>query len=246
MGTGSFSSIPSGGGGSKGTGLFKFLAADSSTSKHDKVQRLRKAAQASFEKVSSDKEFFSHFASPGVSTAYKAIFQLKFEALERGQWSSIAQMFNVDAGPGCLKRWVNAVLQTSTFANEQHRNFTKILLDSFLIRALDDKFDVFLNGDAAAVLKNLKRKTFDSISGNFLGIMLNESIKGQVPGLGVGDGEVVQGLAFEKADTIIESFEHEYRHKSLGEVKQVTYEDLFYVIAKEKAWFMKKVRKKMN
>ena len=243
MGTGSFSSSPSGNGGARGRGLFKFLTADTSINKQDKINRLRKETQVGFEKV-PDKEFFSRFANPSINAAYKSIFQLKFEALERDQWDSIEKIFKVAPGPGCLRRWVDAVLEKSDFENDQQRNFTKILLDSFLIRALNDNFDVFLRGDSTTVLKNLNRRTFESISGNFLGIMLNESLKGQIPGLGIGDAEIVRGVAFEKADRIIESFEHEYRHKALGAIRQVTYENLFEVIANEKEWFMKKVRKK--
>src|SRR5215469_11400057 len=98
MGTGSFSTSPTGGTGARGLGFFKFLSVNKNAKRLEKVSLLRKDTQDAFAKVAAGKGFYERFTSQGIGSVYKSIFKLKFEVLDRQQWASIKTDYGVDGG----------------------------------------------------------------------------------------------------------------------------------------------------
>lgn len=244
MGTGSFSPSPSGSGGNAGEGLYGSL--DGNISDAGKQKKVNNDSTILFNKISGQLQFLNQFSSPILNHAYKALFDLSFDLFQRKSWDKIQEKYGIDAGAGCLRRWVTSVLDEHKEDTPDNRKLAKIVLDSFLIKALKNNFDTYLEGDANTILKAANRKIFDSTSSNFLGLVLGQSLKGQIHGINVKNEDFIQTSATLQANKIIYHFEKQFKdkpYKSVG-IDQVSYHNLFDVFSQEKEWLKKEFKTK--
>ena len=242
-GGGGGSGAGAGGGGGGGTwsaaGRYEFHGR-TAAERQGSENRLQKSVRETFAKLARNREYvLSQVANPLVEAAYHELFRLKIELVDNKAWTGVRSAFGVEDGPGCLQRWVRAVLAAhqQLSADQRLRAMLRVALDDFLLKALQDDLDAFADGDSKAVMAKLDTRVLKSTSGYFLGFLLGRLLYRETERLAEAAEMDIQGVAQEKADVIIGSFEQKYHDKN-----QTTYRDLFSVIRQNPDWFIEKLK----
>ena len=245
MGTGSFSVSPSDTGGAMGSSYFSSLGSGANESLDKKQKKVFDDTEELLKKLASNATFISRFESPILQHAFKSLFDLSINVFQNKSWNGIEKKYNIPPGAGCLRQWVASVLDEVKNDSPGNRMMAKSIMDSFLIKALRNNHTIFRNGTANEVMDKLQRKLFDSTTGYFFGYTLAYSIKGQIKGINVADEDMVQKACEKQGDKIIKSFENTFKDKPYpaAGIAQVTRENLFEIIAHEKEWFKKEIKK---
>jgi len=229
-----------GGGGSwSAPGRYEFHG-ETAAERQGSESRLKKSVQEIFVKLARNREYvLGQVASPLVDAVYRELFRLKVELVDNKTWEGLRSAYGVNDGPGCLQRWVRAVLamHEQLEADQRLRGMLRVALDDFLLRALRNDIDIFSEADSKAVLKKLDASVFKSTSGYFLGLLLGGLLGRETERLAEAAELDIQEIAQKRADLIVASFEQEYCGQN-----QVTYRDLFTVIRRNADWFIEKMK----
>ena len=239
MGSGSYGGGGGGGGGwagGGGGGGYTFKGGEVVT----RAASARAIETAAFETLCKlPKEYFQkQFGSPLIEEAYKKLFDLSVQIFVNHDWAGVARRYGVDDGPGCLVRWVEAVVTESEQAEPDVRVRETALgcLEDFLVVALNYDIDVFYSGTASEVMAKIDEKVFKSTSGYFLGHLIWRILERERNATPEAVEFQIKEVAQKTADRIIADFEAKYYAKD-----QVTHQQLFSVIRSHPDWFRKLV-----
>lgn len=240
MGSGSFGGGGSGGsgGGGSGVGGYRFQGGKTVS------------GAPSFAKVEKDvddiraklpKEYaLKLFRSSMMEAVYSALFELSVHIFQNRSWGKVTERFEVRGGPGCLFRWVHAVLQQAEAdePNTKFREIAQLALEDFVIRALGSDPDLYMAGSGDQIVAALDKRVFDSTSGFFLGFLLRRMIEREFGAVSENTEQQIGTIAQQLADRIVGSFESKFYAKG-----QTTHRDLFRVIQENPDWFWDLLRK---
>jgi len=259
MGTGSFGSGGSGAAGRAGSGSRVFFrqAVGSRPTGGFFSWRDKPSETPSFEAARELLRYtFSHrnvatfvqgmAASDQIRGCYEELFRFSALIKERPKWASVEREYGVASRAGCLADVGEAI--TSRHAvrgSEAHREVARSAVLDVLLALVQDDDEIFLHGDATEVFAKLKPEVLASLSGYFLGSLLHRAALRELPTLQEEEGLMVRGAAQERADFIIDAFKRAWIEKD-GDKNQVTYRDLFRVIAEKKDWFENKLREEIE
>ena len=205
------------------------------------ADEVRKQARSIFSALSKTKDYLiSRCTSPLIQSIYDQLFQLKVEVFQNRSWNGVVRAYGVGAGRGCLAEWVDAVLlalQTQEL-DQTIREIARVSLEDFLMRALGDDPDLYIDGDADQILNALRVDVFDSASGHFLGALLHEILRREQEGLPPETAVRLEQAAQQTADRVVHAFEGTYYRRS-----QVTHRDLFRIFSKHPDWLREELRR---
>ena len=181
------------------------------------------------------------FCNPLIRSVYEQLFRLSVEIFQNKSWHGVSRHYGVPDGPGCLVRWSRAVLDNfrQTEPNRKAQEIAQMCLEDFLILALDDDPDPFVDGSSEKILSKLNQRIFNSTSGYFLGLLIWHVLRREKERVPEATETRLRQASQARADRIIASFESKFRHKD-----QTTYRDLFRIICENLDWFMTELRKK--
>ncbi|HVI44504.1 MAG TPA: hypothetical protein VM802_06530 [Chitinophaga sp.] len=243
MGSGSFAGgmagLPGMGSG-YGAKLYASLRS-SSTSLSKKQTEVEKDSIIIRSKIARKADFEEQVSNPLLSHVYKSLFALSGAAFLNKDLHNFFSAAAITEGPGCMKKWVEKVMQRDLQVNESSKSLIRMSLENFVLKALDNDIRAYFNGDAQMILGKLNQKVFKSTSGYFLGEVIKQLTQKQIAGIDKS-GEGIVGMAAQKqADKIVGHFQRQFMGSMhpAANGKQITYENLFDIIAYEKDWFKK-------
>lgn len=192
--------------------------------------------------------FNYNFSDPGVTAAYEFLHRLHVFLVQEKSWEKVQQTFGVDGGPGCLPRLIDAlVAETGPHAvNPAIAAPLKKALSDFLLRVVGDNPLIRDGGDAVAVIAGVDAPVFQRTSNYFLGSFLYECLRAAPGTLSKAARSYLKEFSSAKADQVVASFSGKFRGGEWGGLKQVSYAHLFRVLAGEKDWTAKALRRKMT
>jgi hypothetical protein len=241
MGTGSFGGF--GGGGGSGTGGFRSGAGGyvsrNGAIKAATIAREQMRAEVRAVLKAMPREYVVRYcASPFTQAAFEEMFWLRVELQENQRWDNLHERFGIDGGPGCLFRFAGAIYRifAPSEPDQRVRESASTSLEDFLLRLVRDDIDVFLHGDAKAVLENLDPAVFKTTSGHFLMFLFWRMLERESERLPPESELQLRDIAQEIADRVIGKFEVRHLGKPYGDRAQTTYRDLLRVLANEE-WF---------
>lgn len=237
MGSGSFGG-GGGGLGFSGGGGYRF-----EKGKITGVAQAQTQVQAEVKQILSklSKEYLHHyFSSPMLRSIYEQLFILSVHVFQNQTWQGVKDEYGVDDGPGCLSQWVDALILKGEEQepNQKVSETVRMCLDDFLIRALNNDLDMYLNGTGDQIIQNMKQEVFNNISGHFLSGLVWRVLQRDKERLNTESEAQLQDAAHTIAGRIIGSYERKFYAK-----KQNTWRDLFKVIDQNKEWFVKELRR---
>jgi hypothetical protein len=237
MGSGSYGGGGGGGGGWSGGGGGYSFSGGAVVTKGVSTQKVQTVAFETLCKLPKD-YLRKQFGSPLVESVYEQLFELTVHVHLNRTWKGVAERYGVDDGPGCLLRWVEAVMAKFEHLepNVKVRETALSCLEDFLITALGHDIDAFFAGTGDVVMAKLDEKIFKSTAGYFLGLMIWRILEREREATPEAVEVQLKEIAQQKADHIVANFEREYYAKD-----QVTRRQLFTVIRNNPDWFRKQV-----
>jgi hypothetical protein len=152
----------------------------------------------------------------------------------------LSREYMIDEGARFLKRWVDEIMAKyqQLEPNSNVRDLVRIYLEDFLIRAVDNDIDLYLEGTCVQVLAKLERSVFSSTSGYFLGNMVWRVLEGEYEKQQTQVEVQIRQQSQILADQLIHSFEERFLEKN-----KVTYRDFFRIVQENIGWFVEELRK---
>jgi hypothetical protein len=237
MGSGSFGGAGSGGsgigaGGTIGHSGYRFRAGRliSSVISISKAQRkFRKLRQK------LPREYVERiFGSAMIRNLYEDLFKLSVDIFQNRSWNGVTTHYGVPARSGCLLAWANVVIDRAA-VNEHNSKVAETgrsVLEDFLIAAVGNDPDLYLNGTPENVLKSIDKRMFDGTSENFLALLIRRVLEREIEVVGEGDERQIVDTSNRAAQNIVKDFEKRFYRKA-----QITHRDLFRIIQREPDWF---------
>jgi hypothetical protein len=185
------------------------------------------------------------FVQSAAGEVYRELSLLDVDLRVNHSWHGIAQRFGIDGGRGCLTKLVSAIMQglQTPDQNRKSRAFVRMALENFLLRAIGDSPQRLTTATAAEALAALDANVFEHQAGLFLGDFLYEVLRGEEGALPPEVKEGLRPVVQQRADTVVAAFSARYRGKPLGAIPQISYRNLFDVIASQQDWFLGELRK---
>lgn len=185
------------------------------------------------------------FIDSSARSVYRELSLLRVDLAINRSWAGIANRLHVDGGPGCLPRLAAALMRRfeSADQNKKSRAFVRIALENFLLRAVGDDSQVFISGSAETVIQRVDGGVFERQSALFLGDLLYEVLRGEERALPPEAKSGLRSIVQERADHIVSDFIARFGGKPLGkDIQQVSYRNLFDVVALKEDWFLDQLR----
>jgi hypothetical protein len=242
MGTGSFGGGGGGGGGAAvgaGTGGYRFEGGKVVGSGPSEGEIETTAGGVLVRLSKSNKKFLmAQFGSPMVREIYEKLFELSVHAFQNRSWDAIAERYGVPDGPGCLQRWVKAVVSIAAKdePDGRIRATAQSCIESFLFDALNNNVTIYLKGTSAEVFAKMQNQVFERTSGYFLGHLIYQVLAREQEIIRQNAELQLRRVAFRRGDRVVAAFDKEFHVKH-----QVTYRQLFQVIAQNPDWFQKEL-----
>jgi hypothetical protein len=193
----------------------------------------------------SKEYLLEQFVDSSAREVYRELSLINVDLCTNRSWNGITKRLGVEGGPGCLTRLSAALirhLQTPD-QNKKSRAFVRMALENFLLRAIHDDSKLLVSATAEQVVAKIDPGVFARLAGLFLGDFLYEVVRGEErslpPQVKAGLRPVVQV----RADRIVSDFETRFRGKPLDKIKQVSYRNLFDVMAARKDWLVDQLRR---
>jgi hypothetical protein len=230
-------------GGSKGYGGYK-ISGDRLIVQNVDAEEKAAAVRRVLKKL-RDEYLLEQFVESSAREVYRELSLLNVDLCINRSWKGIADRLGVDGGPGCLMQLSSALMRRLETAdrNMKSRAFVRMALENFLLRAMRDDSRRFVSATGEQVIGAIDRGVFDHLAGLFLGDLLYEVVRGEERAL---PAEVKTGLrpvVQARADRVVSDFEARFRGKPLKNIEQVSYRDLFDVMALQKDWFLDQLRR---
>jgi hypothetical protein len=185
------------------------------------------------------------FVDSSAREVYRELSLINVDLCANKSWDGIARRLGVEGGPGCLTRLTAALMRRPETAdqNKKSRAFVRMALENLLLRAMGDDSKRLVSANAEQVIATVDPEVFKRLAGLFFGDLLYEVVRGEErslpPQVKAGLRPVVQA----RADRVVSDFETRFRGKSLDQIKQVSYRNLFDVMAAQKDWLVDQLRR---
>jgi hypothetical protein len=185
------------------------------------------------------------FVDSSAREVYRELSRMNVDLSINRSWEGISRRLGVDGGPGCLLKLVAALMRRLEVedGNRKSHSFVRMALENFLLRMLGDDPQLLVSASAEQVIEYVDRGVFERQSGLFLGDLLYEVVRAEERALPQEVKSGLRGVVQATADGIVSDFEARFRGKPLGEIRQVSYRDLFDVIRREEDWFLSQLRR---
>ena len=149
--------------------------------------------------------------------------------------------YNVPDGPGCLAELASAVIaKHATEGIEAYREVAGSAVLDVLLAAVGDDDDLFLEGDAVAVLAKIDPRVFSTLSGHFIGSVMHRALLRELPPLDEREAPVLRDAAQERADFIIDRLEDKFKGT------QALHRQMLKLAAENEDWFEAKLRQEID
>ena len=184
----------------------------------------------------------------GVIAAYEALHKLHVILVQERSWSKVQSEFNVDSGPGCLRRLADALAPDEGAATANPRLLAPLrsALQDFLLRVAGDDPVVRDNGDANQVMQRIDASVFQRTSNHFLAAYLKECIRLEGTALSKETRSHLRDFAEAKANQIVTAYENGFHGKRWKNYPQLGYSQILRVLAAEQDWTVKCLRRKVT
>jgi hypothetical protein len=185
------------------------------------------------------------FVDSSAREVYRELSLLNVDLCMNRSWTGIADRLGVDGGPGCLTRLIAALMRRLKAAdrNKKSRAFVRMALENFLLRAMRDDSNRLVSATAKDAIGDIDADVFEHLAGLFLGDLLYEVVRGEERALPPEVKTSLRPVVQARADKVVSDFGTRFRGKSLDTIKQVSYRNLFDVIASQEDWFLEALRK---
>jgi hypothetical protein len=188
---------------------------------------------------------YKMISSPAVQGMFEELFTLSVLLMQNKMWDAITERYGIPDQPGCLAELSTAIKRNLGAKEplEAFREVAGISLDDVLLAAIGEDDDIFLDGRADDVLTAAQKhgtKIFGSLSGYYLGSVLNRAAIREVPPLSDQQKISIQVASQERADFIIRRFERTYMGK-----EQTTYRRMLSTFQNNEDWFRDKLREEI-
>jgi hypothetical protein len=185
------------------------------------------------------------FVDSSAREVYRELSLINVDLCTNRSWNGIAKRLGVEGGPGCLTGLSAALMRAleTPDQNKKSRAFVRMALENFLLRAIHDDSKRLVSATAEQVITMIDPGVFERLAGLFLGDLLYEVVRGEErslpPQVKAGLRPVVQA----RADRIVSDFERRFHGKPLDQIKQISYRNLFDVMAARKDWLVDQLRR---
>jgi hypothetical protein len=205
----------------------------------DKAAALRRVL-----KKLRDEYLLEQFVASSAREVFGELTLLNVDLCANRKWGGIADRLGVNGAPGCLLQLSSTLVRQLKTAdqNRKSRSFVRMALENFLLRAMRDDSKRFVSASGEQVVGTIDCGVFEHRAGLFLGDLLYQVVRAEEralpPEVKTGLRAVVQA----KADRVVADFETRFRGKPLQDIEQVSYGNLFDVIALKQNWFLDQLR----
>lgn len=200
------------------------------------------AAKRCFRKLSQNsRPYLLHqFCSPMLRDIFEQVLLIPAPVVRGGSWDFMRERYGVANGRGCLREWAEVIANNSEGKEplSKVRETARICVEDFLVKAVGDDIDIYMNGDSSTVLASLRAEVFDRASNYFLGALIWRLLEREAESLPLEDEAEVRNVAQKIADGIVDSFEHKFYAKN-----QVTHRDIFRIFSEKPDWLLEQLRK---
>jgi GGDEF domain-containing protein len=205
--------------------------------------KIEKGARECLTRLSRNSKDYlvSQFCSPMIRGIFEHLLLLPAPIFQSRTWDNFAKRYGVGNGPGCLVEWADRVATKveGEEPNAKVRETARVSLDDFLVTALDNDFDIYLQGNGEAIVSQLNPEIFKSASGYFIGKLVWRVLEREGERLPESEEVQLQEVAQRIADRLVEQFEHKFYARD-----QVTHRDIFRVFGENQEWLVQELRKK--
>jgi hypothetical protein len=259
MGTGSFGNGGSGALGRSGSGAAtRFRSATSTEAKGGDFFGWRSKSGAAPSPVLAGQLLRETFAqrnvarfvagivtSPQVRGCYEDLFRLSVLLVQQRSWDAIQREYGVPGTPGCLAELHDALVQKHAIGGtEPQREIAGAATLDFLLAAIGNNDELFLTGDAKAIFAAIKPAVFKSLSGHFVGSVVNRAAERELPPLQEEESLIMRPAVQQRTDFIIHAFERAWLNTQ-SDGRQVTHRQFLEVAADKGDWLEGKLREEI-
>lgn len=176
---------------------------------------------------------------------YRELSLINVDLCTNRSWEGIAKRLGVDGGPGCLTRLSAALMRRigAVDQNKKSRAFVRIALENFLLRAMNDDSKLLVSANADQVIAKINPGVFEHLAGLFFGDLLYEIVRGEERALPLEVRTGLRPVVQARADRVVSDFGTRFRGKPLDSIEQVSYRNLFDVMAAKKDWLIDQLRR---
>jgi hypothetical protein len=187
----------------------------------------------------------AHLVTGPARELYRELTLISSDLRVNHSWRGIEDRLGVADASGCLSALAAILLKKHTPPGTEAAvsKVARIALENCLLRAVDEELDVFTRGGSTDILRSLNQPAFERLANNFLGDMLYEVLRAEERELPEAVRTSLREVVQERADAVVASFENQFKDRPLGSIPQISYRHLFDVMAVERDWLVKELRR---
>ncbi|KAB2903603.1 MAG: hypothetical protein F9K27_12400 [Anaerolineae bacterium] len=181
--------------------------------------------------------FVSMFTAPLVQGAFEGLFELNHISrnvqidLTSGALAEFSQKYNILLEtPGFLRLWVKSIIARFTITDIRIQSAVSETLDEFVLSALGNDIELYLNGTASEVLSKMDRKMFESASAYFLKYYMSRIIRRELARPAPEIAQYISEACEIVANELVDKYKSLYPNDG--------YSKLFTKIAETPDWFL--------
>jgi hypothetical protein len=106
-----------------------------------------------------------------------------------------------------------------------------------------DDSKALVSANAEQVIEKIDPGVFEHLAGLFLGDLLYEVVRGEERSLPLEVKAGLRPVVQARADRVVSDFKTRFRGKPLDKIEQVSYRNLFDVMAAKKDWLIDQLRR---
>ena len=243
MGTGSRGGGGSGGGGSGGgsiAGGYR-VQGDQVISKARPLNEVENLIRKIFRDPNRREYLLRQFSNPLIRNLYEHLFSLYQQLVLNRSWSGIQKEYGIEGGPGCLKRWVDAIF--SKYENQERdqrmRDVAKASVKYYLFQAIGNNIELYLRGSGSDIVESANQNILQYTSNNFLAGLIREVVRRERE-LSIDSAETeyqINVASTKIANRVVDDFVDKFRNPP-----KVSYKQLLVNINANPDWFLKALR----
>jgi hypothetical protein len=179
--------------------------------------------------------------SESVKGCYDDLVRFASLVGDHREWLEVKRVFGVADAPGCLAELLSTIEgRHSNSEIEAHREVAGSAVLDVLTAAVRGDEDVFLDGDAKAVLGKLDSDVLARLSGHYFGSVLHRALLRELPALNEREGPILRDAIQERANFIIDRFQEHFKKEG------ARHRDLLRVISENQSWFENQLRQEIE
>ncbi len=251
MGTGSRGGGGSGGGrgggggsgGGKATSGYR-VQGDRVISNARPMSEIESIIKKIFQNPNRREYFLRQFANPLVRNLYEHLFSLYQQLVLNRSWNGLQREYGIEGGKGCLKRWMEAILQRyiNQESDERMRKAAEASFKRYLFQIIGNDIQLYLHGTGSDIVQKANQHILQYTSNNFLAGLICEVLRRENE-LSIDNAETeyqIRETSTNIADRVVLEFENKFRNPHKPPAR--SYKELLTVINKDPEWFLKELR----